>query len=683
MTAKPPNRAVAFSYVRFSTPEQMKGDSLRRQTQATEEWCQRNGIILDTSTTLHDLGKSAFAKAKKKPQEDDDGMASVLELADLVNPDRRALAGFLELIKKRLVPRGAFLVIENLDRLTRDDTVPATHLLTGILLAGVKVVQLKPLEQVLTERSDGYAILMAVMEMSRGNSESKIKSERIGGAWDNKREHARDGVVMTRNLPAWVQVQSIDRDRYTLALIPERAKVISRIFTLAASGLGTLRIAQKLTEEGVPAFARHLDEKAIARYEERRRIAGKPPLTDKERADLNKPGHLNWRTGEWVPSASWNSSYILDILTDRRALGECSPRARRGLADGPAIPNYFPPVVDEKTFDIVRAALADRKPLDSESHKGRRIGKHVDLFAKMVYDALDGTPYYTATKTEVVESRQSQRDRKESRKVRGATRSRRVGERRRSRILVNAPSVHGLGPKKSFPMPTFERAILSMLREIDPREILGDTNANAEVADLERRARWLVERQIQLGAELRHGDIPIIAQQLRELKDEENELAKRLDQARQLAAKPLLETWRDLLKLLDEDEDMDVRRRLRSAIARTIDVIRVIIVPRGRDRLAAVQIEFAGGGARRNYNIIHRPALWLGSNKGMRPARWYVNSSKSVIVVDYETGEEGWSGHFPEPDLRTKTGADEALGWLEKLPQDWIDRLLAEGTEIG
>jgi DNA invertase Pin-like site-specific DNA recombinase len=408
MSTKPAAPAVAYSFVRFSTPEQLKGDSLRRQTQATEEWCRRNGVILDLTTTLHDLGKSAFTKGKRQAR-DDDGMAAVPELADLVNPDRRALAGFLELIKKRRVPRGSYLIIENLDRLSRDDTVPATHLLTGILLAGVRVVQLKPVEQVLTERSDGYAILMAVMELSRGNSESRVKSERIGAAWVNKRSHARNGKPLTRNVPAWVRVESIDHDRYTLALIPERAEVVSRIFALAAGGLGIMRVVQKLTEEGVPAFGRLLDDAAIAKYEERRRTAGKPPLTAKEHAALRRPGQWNWSRGEWTAPA-WNCSYVRDILTDRRALGEFLPRSRRGQADGPPIPNYFPPVVDEATFNRVRAALNQRKNVSQKNGKNgvvRRIGKHVDLFAGLIFDAVDGSPYYGATKTEGRGSRRS------------------------------------------------------------------------------------------------------------------------------------------------------------------------------------------------------------------------------------------------------------------------------------
>lgn len=51
---------TAYSYVRFSDPSQAAGDSLRRQMELTEEWCERNGLALDTSLSLRDLGVSAF-----------------------------------------------------------------------------------------------------------------------------------------------------------------------------------------------------------------------------------------------------------------------------------------------------------------------------------------------------------------------------------------------------------------------------------------------------------------------------------------------------------------------------------------------------------------------------------------------------------------------------------------------
>jgi hypothetical protein len=50
----------AFSYIRFSSSEQSKGDSLRRQTALAEEYAQRHGLQLDRELTFRDLGISAF-----------------------------------------------------------------------------------------------------------------------------------------------------------------------------------------------------------------------------------------------------------------------------------------------------------------------------------------------------------------------------------------------------------------------------------------------------------------------------------------------------------------------------------------------------------------------------------------------------------------------------------------------
>src|SRR5262245_18865295 len=98
-----PPPAIAYSYIRFSHPDQAKGDSVRRQTEAAAAWCKSNNIRLDTSITLRDLGKSAFTGQHRK------------------NPDRHALAAFLKLVESGKVPKGSYLIIENLDRLSRED----------------------------------------------------------------------------------------------------------------------------------------------------------------------------------------------------------------------------------------------------------------------------------------------------------------------------------------------------------------------------------------------------------------------------------------------------------------------------------------------------------------------------------------------------------------------------------
>jgi DNA invertase Pin-like site-specific DNA recombinase len=56
MTSKP----RAYSYKRFSTPEQSKGDSLRRQTEKAAAWAVANGYELDRELTPEDRGVSAY-----------------------------------------------------------------------------------------------------------------------------------------------------------------------------------------------------------------------------------------------------------------------------------------------------------------------------------------------------------------------------------------------------------------------------------------------------------------------------------------------------------------------------------------------------------------------------------------------------------------------------------------------
>jgi DNA invertase Pin-like site-specific DNA recombinase len=92
-----------------------------------------------------------------------------------------ALGRFLELAKKGTGPvqRGDYLVIENLDRLSREEERTALRLWLDILDAGINIVQLSPETIFRHERSDMTDIIRAIIELSRGHSESRLKSERV------------------------------------------------------------------------------------------------------------------------------------------------------------------------------------------------------------------------------------------------------------------------------------------------------------------------------------------------------------------------------------------------------------------------------------------------------------------------------------------------------------------------
>jgi DNA invertase Pin-like site-specific DNA recombinase len=319
--SRPDRSPVAYSYVRFSSPEQAQGDSLRRQTEAAAAWCKRYGCRLDTSTRLHDLGTSAFRGRHR------------------ADPEKNPLAAFLQLVRDGRVLSGSVLLIENMDRLSREKPVVGVNLLSGLLLAGVRVVQLSPDEIELTEDSDLFALLRGQMSQARGHDESKRKSEMVTAAWESRRRRTREaGEVYTRALPGWVECRD---DK--LRLVPGKAKTVRLIFRLAARGYGLARIVRKLTDDGVPCIYHR------------------------------------------VPH--WNRSYVSYILRDRRALGEFQPRSH-GKPSGEPIPDYYPAVVTEEQWVAARAGAG------RAGHLRGRTGAYVDIFRGLVKSARDGSAYY-------------------------------------------------------------------------------------------------------------------------------------------------------------------------------------------------------------------------------------------------------------------------------------------------
>ena len=116
----PKDAPKAYSYIRFSTPAQAKGDSQRRQNEKAARYAQEHGLVLDTELNLKDLGVSGFSGANVKTG---------------------ALGAFLKAIELGAVPRGSYLLIENMDRLTRADILAATALFSHIIAAGINAAR--------------------------------------------------------------------------------------------------------------------------------------------------------------------------------------------------------------------------------------------------------------------------------------------------------------------------------------------------------------------------------------------------------------------------------------------------------------------------------------------------------------------------------------------------------------
>lgn len=222
---------VAYSYIRFSTPDQIKGDSLRRQLEASKKYAIENGLDLDETLNVRDLGVSAFTGT---------------------NFERGALGQFIAAIDDGKVAQGSYLLVESLDRLSRLPVTEALAIFQNIINRGITIVTLVDSAVYSKERlkSDWLPLLTALVSMSRAHEESLVKSRRVKAAWDAKKARIKSTKeVLSGRCPWWLR-PSADNSKYEV--IQENADIVKLMFQLAKDGLGNSSIAKYLNARNIP-----------------------------------------------------------------------------------------------------------------------------------------------------------------------------------------------------------------------------------------------------------------------------------------------------------------------------------------------------------------------------------------------------------------------------------------------
>jgi DNA invertase Pin-like site-specific DNA recombinase len=230
MTSKKP---TAYSYIRFSTAEQTKGDSLRRQIELSESYAEKHDLNLDKSLSIKDLGVSAY---------------------DSSNISKGALGVFLNAVKAKRIPEGSYLLIESLDRLSRAQVLTALKIFISILDEGIVICTLTDGMRYSKESVDKNfsELLISLTIMSRAHEESKMKSIRLSAAWKEKRKGLAEK-KFTSQCPYWM---TLDKTNNEFKVNKSHVAVVNYIFELAASGLGNYSIVKRLNTESVKNFGR-------------------------------------------------------------------------------------------------------------------------------------------------------------------------------------------------------------------------------------------------------------------------------------------------------------------------------------------------------------------------------------------------------------------------------------------
>lgn len=290
----PTDAKPAFIYARFSTMEQAKGHSLERQISFAKAFIEQHGWQLDE--TLCDEGKSAFHGANRE-----DG-SSFFEF------ERRAREGEFK--------QGAVLVVENIDRLSRQGAKAAARLIWMLNESGVDVATFQDGHVYKSgNEADLMDLFSIIVKAQLAYEESLKKSKRIKAVWDAKHRAVISGdkSPISSKTPEWI---CIENGQY--ALIKDRVEVLNEIFDDYISGLGEQYIVKK----------------------------------------LNGRQEANWGRGK-----GWHKSYIHKCLVNRRVLGEYIIHPRHDINRRGEVlhASYYPQAITAEKFNKAQLVRAGRQ----------------------------------------------------------------------------------------------------------------------------------------------------------------------------------------------------------------------------------------------------------------------------------------------------------------------------------
>jgi DNA invertase Pin-like site-specific DNA recombinase len=227
---------IAYSYKRFSSDSQEGNDSIRRQTAAATKYIEDHPeleLVLDTTLSLTDAGVSAYTGKNLK---------------------QGALGVFMDAVRDGLINPGSWLLLESLDRFTRQAVNIAASELLSLINRGIVVVTLHNQtiyrEEDFTGNEGLVNLLGALIAMQGHHAEQMTKGKRVAAAWKNNySKAAAGGHVVTRIVPFWLEVNS---ERTGFEVLEDKASIVREIYQRRAAGEGKTKIANDLTARAVP-----------------------------------------------------------------------------------------------------------------------------------------------------------------------------------------------------------------------------------------------------------------------------------------------------------------------------------------------------------------------------------------------------------------------------------------------
>nr|WP_313631933.1 recombinase family protein [Brevundimonas naejangsanensis] len=276
-----------IAYARYSSTAQ-EGTSIERQHEAAKEYADSRGWAI--TEYVKDEARSAFHAEHKR----------------IGN-----LGRILKRVESREIGAGDVLIVESVDRLSRQDVMTALDTFIQVINAGITIITTMDGQELnrTNYQNQWTNIIMVMAKMATAHEESLKRSERRKAAWTKSRKEGR----MTILVPAWLNM-----DRTVRA---DRVQIVKTIFQLCDEGKGSNLIAKHLNQSDIRSW------------------------------------------GSEKTSGTWSSSYVSRVLRNRAVIGEFQAFQMvdgKETPIGEAVPDYFPRVIDQSLFDRVQDKVAAR-----------------------------------------------------------------------------------------------------------------------------------------------------------------------------------------------------------------------------------------------------------------------------------------------------------------------------------
>jgi len=215
----------ALIYSRFSSAQQRFGISIERQYSEALQYIQHEGLVLLEDGHFSDEGVSAF-KGK--------------------NVSQGALGDLMALLQSGDIPKDTVIIVEEISRLSRNNSYQALSLIQDIVNAGATIVTLHDRTVYTKEgfEENPMTLLLLLVHAQRAHSEAQSRSLRSKASQQKKREQRASGVRTLGRKPFYLDSKGNH--------VPEAVLLVKEIIDLYLSGMGVIKVAQVLNERGTP-----------------------------------------------------------------------------------------------------------------------------------------------------------------------------------------------------------------------------------------------------------------------------------------------------------------------------------------------------------------------------------------------------------------------------------------------